>query len=111
MQMLTQVNVYQGQQNETDFPEEDAVKALFWFQEKILGIPAEFRDSAILEFDCGVEDTDDGCISPIIKIYYYRPETLELAALREAELQRQLNITEQEERAMLEKLKRKYEDW
>lgn len=75
------VTVFDNHQYEGDWPPENAVEAISWFQEKINSIPVEFRDTAKIEIE-GIESYD--CSYVNIEITYTREETDAELATRKA---------------------------
>jgi hypothetical protein len=101
--MDIRVDVFNSEQyNGRDWPSENAIDFIGWFNEKISLIPEEFRDSATIDISSPYEYVS-------IEIYYKRPETKEdiknreLNDLEMAEIERQMDMKK------LEELNRKYE--
>lgn len=104
--MDIKITVFDKQQYDAEWPSEDAIEFIAFFQEKLASIPEEFRSSAIIEVDSisGYE----GSSYASINIYYYRPETEEEVKVRESKAQNKAELLRQRELKQLEELKRKY---
>ena len=100
------VDVFKKEQYDGEWPEENAIKFLAWFEEKINSIPKEFKDSAKVELEA--VSSYGGCAYASIEIYYYRPETDEEEIARKAKEQNKAELQKQRELRQLEELKRKY---
>lgn len=91
--MDIKIEVFNKEQYQGEWPEENAIKFLEWFEEKISSIPEEFRSSAKVELESvsGYEDSSYAAI----EIYYYRPETEEEAKVRESKEQNRAALVKQ----------------
>ncbi len=104
--MDIKVSVFDEDQNDGDWPPENAAGFLSWFTEKINLIPVEFREKAKIEIDG--DGDGDGCSYASILIYYYRPKTeQEKERYRQDEISRTKSVR-QRELQQLAKLKAKY---
>lgn len=84
-------------------PTENLADVIKWLGKKLAEIPAEHRDSAMLDF------TSDSEGSRNAEIYYYRKETDEEVAERVRTTQASAARSAAHERAVFEALKAKYE--
>jgi hypothetical protein len=100
------VTVFDQEQYDGDWPHDDALACLGWFQSKVDKIPAEYRDSATIEIDS--RSGYEGSHYARIRICYWRPETPEETAERNAKIERNLRDREAQERLQLAALSAKY---
>lgn len=93
-------NQYDG-----EWPPENAIECVEWFAEKLTSIPAEYRNTAMIEIGSNSSyDSDYGHIM----ISFTRPETDEEMAEREGRESRRKRAEEEYERMQLMALKAKY---
>jgi hypothetical protein len=81
--MEKRITIFNQEQYDGDWVPEKLSDALQWLQLKLQEIPAEYRDSAIIEIDSagGYEGSHYGHI----EIHYTRPETDNEILLRETQ--------------------------
>ena len=105
--MDIKIEVFNKEQYEGEWPQENAIKFLAWFEEKIKSIPEEFRDESRVELESVPSYENSAYLS--IGIYYYRPETDEEERVRKSREQNRAELQRQRELRQLEELKRKYD--
>lgn len=97
------VDVFNSEQYDgRDWPSENAIDFIGWFNEKISLIPEEFRDSSTIDISSPYDYVS-------IEIYYKRPETEEEIKEREFKAQKIAEIEKFMELNKLEQLKKKYD--
>lgn len=87
--MKKSITVFDHERHDGEWPPEDARACLDWFSAKVESIPAEFRETARIEFDS--QSGYEGCHYAKITITYQRPETAEEIAARKGENQRRID--------------------
>lgn len=101
------VTVYKGEWGDDDWPPENAVEFLTWFQSKMAKIPAGYRGDAVVRI--GSRACFDSDV-PTLEIYYTRPETDDEIRARIMAERREREQVRQRELAMLRALQAKYGD-
>lgn len=102
--------VFNGEQYDDDWPTLDSsttlLAAIAWFNDKLIAIPEEYRESASCEIDSagGWEGSHYGHI----EIWYNRPETDEEMKSRAEKEAKRADKKKREELATLAALKAKY---
>lgn len=106
MKKQTRVTVFDKEQYDGEWPPEDAAECVAWFADKLEAIPPEHRATAKIEIDSagGYEGSHYGHIA----IYYYRLETDDEMADREADERRRQERQTAQELQTLAALQAKY---
>lgn len=89
-----------------DWPPEDAVGFMAWFQGHLTLMPGEYRNTARIELTSNSGYEDSHYVE--IDISYTRPETPEEIAERQEGWRKQCAAAETEQRAEFERLKAKF---
>jgi len=99
--------IFNKEQYDGEWPEENAVEFINWFSDKVNNIPSEYRDKAIIELDSVLSYESSSYVN--IEISYVRPETPEEEKNRMDAKNNSNKILEKRDRKQLSILKDKYE--
>lgn len=91
----------------SDWPPEDFIGAIAWFNAKLELIPEEHRVFAKCEFESISSYNDSSYVS--IGIYYWRDKNEEERLKEIRQIENNIKYKEDKEKQMLAELKRKYE--
>ena len=89
-----------------DWPPDNALESMAWFNAKVELIPEEFRSGATIDIDSFDDGHGSCCIS--IDIYYYRPETKEDREEVDRSKENSAELIKSTELAELDRLLKKY---
>jgi hypothetical protein len=103
--MRVTVVVFDGEQYHGGWPPSNAIGFLAWLAEKIDSIPAEHRESALIEINSYIEYYSS---QATIKITYSRPITSAEIDAENKKAETVKRNREQEERQQLARLQAKY---
>ena len=92
-------------QDDGDWPPEDAAGAVAWFQAKIFDVPAEFRSGARIDID---SEESYGSSEATIEFSYARPETDDEEVQREQQAATRAELRRADELRTLAALQAKY---
>lgn len=107
MRKQTRVTIFDKEQYDGEWPPTDATECVAWFAGKLDAIPAEYRETAKVEIE-SVASYEDSHYARIV-IHYYRPETDDEMASREAQELGCQEAQKARELRTLAALKAKYE--